>query len=358
MKQGKVKNPKRLLHFDVLRLISMSFVVILHVLQRYYEIDFTSTIAFSFLYSVSLGLFFFSSAYFIKKCESFKDLLAYLLKLIFAYIFPAYLFTVLSIFLLPRFADFNFGYWMRELYLRTDTFYWFFLTLFFINAFIAIAYFIASQIIRKKNLKAHITIVLIIALLLSAYAQIFVYIYNAPDLGPGTLASNLFLYYAPIAFLGFAIGVFNKYYQKWKHLNLFRTILFIFSTFSYIISLIYFPNWLEGLNGSFTDIFYRLLGSIAGIISYYLLANYLVRFNIVRKASYFAKYSGPLYLVHVFFIRLINEYMQRPSVFDGTTILFLTIWTLVFYLGSLGVSILLVEFKPTNLLLFGIFKKQ
>ena len=356
MKRQDIKKPQRLVHFDFLRVISMSFVVIGHVMQRYYVVGFKNTIGFAVFYSVSLALFFFSSAYFIKKAETLKDLLIYLLKLIFTYLVPAYLFTVLSIFLLPRFADYDFGYWMNELYLRTDTFYWFFLTLFFINAFIAIAYYVTSLLIKKKSLLKDIFKAGLITLLLIAYAQVFIYMYNNPELGPGTLASNLLLYYAPISLVGFLLAIFNPYYKKWKYLNAFRAGLFVVSLFSYLLALIYYPNWLEGLSGSFLEITYHMLGSLAGVLVYYLLALYLTRFKPIKILSRLAKYSGALYLVHVFLIRLIYEYMPRPNVFDNTTMLFISLWTIVFYLGSLGLTIILVEFPVTNLLLFANLK--
>jgi len=356
MKRQDIKKPQRLVHFDLLRVISMSFVVIGHVMQRYYIVGFTNTIGFAIFYSVSLALFFFTSAYFLKKAETLKDLLIYLLKLVFTYLVPAYLFTVLSIFLLPRFAEHDFGYWMNELYLRTDTFYWFFLTLFFVNAFIAISYYFTSLLIKKKSLLKDIFKAGLITLLLIAYAQVFIYMYNNPELGPATLASNLFLFYAPISLVGFLLSIFSPYHKKWKYLNAFRVGLFVVSLSCYLLALIYYSNWLEGLNGSFLEITYHMLGSLAGVLVYYLLALYLTRFKPIKSLSGLAKYSGALYLVHVFLIRLIYGYMPRPSVFDNTTMLFICLWTIVFYLGSLGFSIILVEFPVTNLLLFGNFK--
>ncbi|HKM11340.1 MAG: acyltransferase [Bacilli bacterium] len=358
MKVRQKSDDKRLIHFDFLRVISMTFVLLGHVLQRYYVVGFTNTLGFTILYSVSLSLFFFTSGYFIKRCKTLKELGVYLFKLIATYLFPAYLFTVLSIFLLPRFAEFNFSYWMNELYLRTDTFYWFFLTLFFINAFIAIVYYLMTLIIKKPGLKWDLIKFLLTLVCVSAYAQVFVYIYQQPELGPATLASNQLLYYLPLSFIGFSLCIFTPYYKNYKHLKLIRILLFVVSTTSYIIALSFFPDWLGGLNGSFLDIFYRILGSIAGVVSYYLLALFLARFSLIKSLSRIAKYSGPLYLVHVFLIRLIYEYMPRPTVFDQTTILFICLWTILFYLGSLATTILLVEFPITNMLLFGNFKHQ
>ena len=47
MKRQDIKKPQRLVHFDLLRVISMSFVVIGHVMQRYYVVGFKNTIGFA-----------------------------------------------------------------------------------------------------------------------------------------------------------------------------------------------------------------------------------------------------------------------------------------------------------------------
>ena len=56
---------------------------------------------------------------------------------------------------------------------------------FFINAFIAIAYYVTSLLIKKKSLLKDIFKAGLITLLLIAYAQVFIYMYNNPELGPG-----------------------------------------------------------------------------------------------------------------------------------------------------------------------------
>lgn len=327
-------------------------MVIGHILQRYYVVNFTSTVGFAVFYSVSLGLFFFTSAHFIKRAKTLKELLLYLLKLIVTNLLPAYLFTVLSIFLLPRFADHNFGYWMRELYLHTDTFYWFFLTLVLINGFIAIGDYLISLLIKKDSLQNSLIRIGLLIILSVAYAQIFIYIYHNPELGPMTLASNLFLYYFPISLVGFSIKLLSPYYVKWKHVKTLRLIALLLCFFAYLLALINYQDWLSGLNGTFLDITGRMLGTLAGTLVYYFLSIYLVKFAIVKKLSAYAKYSGPFYLVHVFILRLLYAYAPRPLMFDGTTMLFICLFTPLFILGSLGITIILVEFIPTNVLLF------
>ena len=54
MKVRQKSDDKRLIHFDFLRVISMTFVLLGHVLQRYYVVGFTNTLGFTILYSVSL----------------------------------------------------------------------------------------------------------------------------------------------------------------------------------------------------------------------------------------------------------------------------------------------------------------
>ena len=353
----KREDKKRSDLFDFLKLIAMSYVLIGHVLQRWYVSNFTSSIGFALFYSVSLSLFFLVGGFFVNRSSTLKGLLKYLLKLLVLYIVPAYLFTCLSIWFLPRFADHDFAYWMNELYLRTDTFYWFFLTAFFINAAIAISFYVGQLLFKKINLLNDVLITATIIVLLIAFSYIFIHIYNHPDLGPALLSANMLLYYLPISLCGFLIKTFAKYVEKWRGLKILRLVIFAISLIGYSISLFYFQNWIVGLSGSFLDVFYRLIGSLCGVLTYYYLSLFLTSTFRLQKIAMYGKYSGPFYLVHVFLIRLLASYLPRPTLFDQSTIIFIIFLTIGFYLGSLGITIFLVEIPLTDFLLFGNYRR-
>jgi len=349
--------------FDFIKFIAMSFVLIGHVLQRWSESGFTSSFGFSFIYSVSLALFFFTGGFFIKRVEKFTDWLIYLLKLFIHYIIPAFLFTCLSIWLLPRFADHDFAFWMEELYFRTDTFYWYFLTAFFINSSLALTHYFASIIIRKKNLLGDLLRTLISIFLLLLYALIFINIYNNPQLGPTVLSANMLLYYLPIAFFGFLYRTFQKYFVIFRYSKFINIGIFIIALAGYITALSQFPHWLAGLQSDFWTITWHMLGALAGTIIYLYLAIEACQWRVMAKIAEVGQLSGPFYLVHVFLVRLLATYLPRPSVFNSSTILFLVLLTLGFYLASLGITYGLVKIPITNMILFGdyhgwvVFKK-
>lgn len=355
--QSEKKN-KRSPLFDVLKIVAMSYVVIGHVLQRWYLVGFTETFGFTFFYSVSLSLFFFVGGYFVTRCRTFSELLKYLAKLVLSYLVPAFLFTCLSIWLLPRFADHDFAFWMGELYYRTDTFYWFFLTAFFLNAALAIFQYLAYLFLKEKSLLNDVLSTVFMTISLLLFSSIFIYIYNAPDLGPGTLSANMFLYYLPITFMGFLVQTFGKHLENWRYINFLRVGLFIGALILYSLALWRYSNWLDGLKGSFNDISGRSIGSLAGVIAYFYLSMFIQRFAIIQKVSKYAKYSGPFYLVHVFLIRLLASYLLRPTVFDSSAMLFIILLTIGFYFGALLMTILLVEFPLTDFLLFGNLKSM
>ena len=350
------KPQERLIAFDILKLVAMSYVLFGHVLQRWYVVNFTQTVGFSFFYSVSLAIFFFVGGFFVKKATKITDLLLYLAKLFISYIVPAFLFTCLSIWLLPRFADHDFAYWMGELYYRTDTFYWFFLTAFFINTILGIGYYLTNLFFKESSLIDDLLKTMFLVVFLVIFSSVFIYIYNANDLGPGTLSANMFLYYLPIAFLGFLLATFKKYFASLKKIKFLRITAFAISSSIYIVGLWHYQNWLGGLNSSFNEIAWRMIIACAGVISYYYIALFVERFTIIQKVAKYAKYSGPFYLVHVFLIRLLATYLPRPEVFNNGTMLFIVFLTVGFYIGSLGITMLMVDFPFTNLLFFGDYK--
>lgn len=351
-------NSKRVPYLDLLKFIAMSFICFAHVLQRYYYSDFVHSIGFSLLYSVELSIFFFVGGYLAKRPKSLKELLAYLLKMAVTYLGPAYLFTCLSIWLLPQFASQGFSYWMSVLFYGTDTFYWYFLVAFFINAILAVGFYLSNLCFRKPGLKWDLLKVLMVAVICCGYGYGFSCIYNAPGLGPKCLSSDLTLYYLPFGFLGFAAAIFKPYFLKMKKASIVSWSLFAFSLVGYVISLIFYPDWLDGLDGSFIEIFCHMLGSLSGTIVYFILAVYLVKIPFVLKLSSLGRLSGPFYLIHVFFIRLIRSYTSRPTYFDAGAIFFVISFMFIFYFGSLLLTWLLVKCPWTDFVLFFNYKRR
>jgi len=348
---------RRIPYLDLLKFIAMSFVCFMHVIQRWGPKDFTATIGFAILYSLSLSVFFFVGGFFVKRPENLKDLGLYLVKLILTYLAPAYLFVVISVFTLPQYQSKDFGYWMNVLYRGTDAFYWYFLVAVFINAALAISFYLSRRVFKKAILSHDFLRSVMAALLLLAYSSVFIYIYNAPDLGPRVLASGQVLLYLPIAFVGFLFATFKRYFAKGETFSYFRISLIGASLIIYVVSLCLFPDWLSSLSGTFWQITLHMLGGLGGAIALYFLAMGLCRFATVRKVAALGVYSGPYYLVHVYFIRLINSYVERPSTMDPSSVFFLVSFLIVFYLGSLMMTIGLVEFPFTDILLFADYRR-
>ena len=135
-------------------------------------------------------------------------------------------------------------------------------------------------------------------------------------------------------------------------LSLITWITFGLCLVGYIISLVFYPDWLTGLSGSFLDIFYHVLGSLAGTIVYFILAYYLSKIGWIAKLSSLGRFSGPFYLIHVFFIRLIRSYVSRPTSLDGGMTIFVISFMFIFYFASLLLTWVLVKMPLTDLLLF------
>ncbi|NCA80054.1 MAG: hypothetical protein EOM76_07715, partial [Sphingobacteriia bacterium] len=206
---------------------------------------------------------------------------------------------------------------------------------------------------KRESLSRDIWKTVVVIIILASLTLPFIYIYNDPNLGPSVLSANMFLYYLPIAFVGFLYKTYGKYFEVLKRIHLVRWITASIALVIYIITLIKFPNWLGGLNGSFLDIAYHMIGSLSGVIFYYYLALAIQNLKVVRRMSSFAKYSGPFYLVHVFLIRLLASYLPRPEVFDSSAILFIVFLTIGFYFGTMVITIILVKCPVSDIILFG-----
>jgi len=311
-------------------------------------------------YSVSLGLFFFSGGFFIKRTRLLKELGFYILKTLITYLVPAYFFTCLSIWTLTQYETHNFGYWMMILYKYTDSFYWYFLTACFINIAIAIFCFLSHLVFRKEDRKSDTFRWLFVLTLLAGYVWIFIAIYNKwfEGIGPKCLSSDMLLYYLPISFIGFSMAILFPYIKKNKVTSLISLYLTFFCFLVWIsVVIIFQDNWFQGLSGPFIDIFWRWLGSLAGIFFFYQLAKYLSRFQIIKKISSLGQYSGPFYLIHVYFIRLIYSYFELPAFYQWYEHLLIIGGSLAFFAISLPVTIALVKMPYTDMLLFANFMR-
>jgi hypothetical protein len=353
MREAYKKIPCRITVIDLLKLTGMIFICIPHCLQRWGPSDYTSTLGFSFFYSVGLSMFFFSSGIVLRRITSLKDLLIFIVKTVGVYLTSAFIFTVLSIYTLPRFTllEKDFGYWMNELYLRTDTFYWYSLVATLINIFIASAYYFVS-LIKKNNLKWDIFKASLIIILTFAYSMIFLHIYNREDLGPGCLGASLVLYYLPITLFGFLFNIFKPYLLKLPRQELLKGIATLVALVIYIPLLIVYRDWLPHLNGSFWTISALWICSLSGTIVYYYLLSKISHFTIAKKVSYYGFFSGQFYLVHVYIIRLFATYIPRPETFDFPAIMFVTFLTIIFTIGSILITVFLRFIPYTDFLLF------
>lgn len=351
----------RITRFDLLRLLAMFLICMTHCFQRFYsQYSFLNTIFFALPYSFSLGLFFFTGGFFIKKTNSLKELGLYILKTLVTYLLPAYLFTCLSIWTLDQFKDHNFGYWMMILYKYTDTFYWYFLTACLINIPIAIFHYISHLIVKSEDSRFDAVRLLFVIIGLVAYMWIFIKIYNGDfeGIGPKCLSSDMFLYYLPVVFIGFATSIFYKYIKSNRAtsiISLFATIISFVIWISIVI--IYQNNWYQGLSGSFFDILYRCISTILGVLFFYQLAAYISRFSLIKRISSFGKYSGPFYLVHVYFIRLIYSYFTLPPSYQWYVHVFVVGGSLLFFFLSLLVTYCLVKFPYTDILIFANYQR-
>ncbi len=353
MREAYRKIPSRITLIDLLKLTGMIFICIPHCLQRWGPSDYTTTLGFAFFYSVGLSMFFFSSGIVLVRVSSFKNLVIYIVKTVGVYLTSAFIFTVLSIYTLPRFVllEKDFGYWMNELYLRTDTFYWYSLVATLINIFIASAYYFVA-LIKKNGLKWDVLKAFLLILLTIAYSMIFLHIYNRDDLGPGCLAANLVLYYLPMTLCGFLFNMFKPYLLKLPRQELLKGITALVALAIYIPLLIVYRDWLLHLNGSFWTISGLWLCSLSGTLVYYYLLSKISHFTITKKVSYYGFFSGQFYLVHVYIIRLFATYIPRPTTFDFAAIVFVTFLTIVFTIGSILITVFLRFFPYTDFLLF------
>lgn len=349
-----VAEKKRMTEFDLLKFLAMSFVVIPHVLQRIIN-GFTTTWTFAVFYSVSMSLFMFAGGYFIKRTDKLKDLILYILKKILVYLYPAVLFTIITVLTIRTYSAHDVLYWLNEFVLRTDSFYWYMVAAFFIDTAIAIGYFIANKIVGKGTLLRDIFSSILNVIFAGAVLSPFIYLYSTGS--PAVLSSNLILYLAPACMIGFLFKTFAQYFAKLKKKTklIIRSIVFALAFIGYATSMYFFQNWLSMPNT--VSMIYHMLGSFAGVLCYYYLCLALVQTKVFQKCSEFGKYSMQLYLVHVLLLRAVTLYVSKITVFDTSAYAFMVSYVVFVLLGSLALSVLLTKWNVTDILLFGNYKR-
>ena len=334
---------KRLTYLDLMKVIAMSMVVLSHVLQRQVK-GVVPTIWFNIFYSVHMSMFMFVSGFLIKKCESIKEYFKYIVKMIISYLLPSILFTILTVTTLPRYKDHNVLFWLKEFVVRTDSFYWYMIVAFIINAMLALAYYIISKFNPKTLFQVLLTIAVFMILSIPFY---FIAYSNLP----GLLSSNLMIYLIPAFILGFIVSYIERMMLK----NKVGIPVFVITTIGYLIILLLRPNFVTFENN--IDFLIHQIGSLFGTIMYYYVCVFLTKHKTFEQLSIYGKYSMPLYLIHVYLIRIITPYVNQLSEYNFYSISFLLIYMITFTVGSLFITILLCKNKYVDLILFGNIKR-
>ena len=334
---------KRLTYLDLMKVIAMCMVVLSHVLQRQIK-GVVPTIWFNIFYSVHMSMFMFVSGFLIKKCESIKEYFKYIVKMIISYLLPSILFTILTVTTLPRYKDHNVLFWLKEFVVRTDSFYWYMIVAFVLNSILSLAYYLTHKIQLKTTIKV------ICAIVVFAIFTVPFYFIAYSNL-PGLLSSNLMIYLIPAFILGFIVSYIEK--------HLFRQCVLIpllsISVIGYLTILILRPNFVTFENN--IDFLTHQIGSLFGTIMYYYICVFLTKHKTFEQLSLFGKYSMPLYLIHVYLIRIITPYVNQLSEYNFYSISFLLVYMITFTVGSLFITILLCKNKYVDLILFGNIKR-
>lgn len=347
-----MNDTKRISHFDLLKVIAMLFVCISHVFQRVVP-NGTTSIIFGVFYSVHMSIFIFVGAYFVRRCTTIKDLLKYFLKMLICYVLPAIIFTILTVISMARYSNHDVVYWLNEFLVRTDTFYWYAIAAFVINAFLATSYYISSKIIKIESLKKDVFKNIVILICFAILFIPFILIHKSET--PGLLATNLIVEFVPLAIMGFLFRSFGKYIKQNKVSTILELLVAGICLILYVIALINFKGWLN--KATTILLILHQLGSICGVYVYYVLTKWLCKLHQVSKLSIYGKYSYPLYLVHVYIIRVITPYVSKITEVNFYSISFVVLYSLVFTFGSLVITLFLTKNKYINLILFGDYSK-
>ena len=338
---------KRITYLDLIKLIALTFVCFSHVYQRVVP-DAINNRLFEFFYSLHMGLFMFVGGFLIKKTSSFKEQGKYILKLMLGYLFPAILFTFITVLIVPNYANHDILYWFKEFVLRTDTFYWYFISAFIINISISSSYTLSTKIAKNKVLNISLMIVLNI-LCLSVLIVLYKYI------GRDFLALDLTIFYYFIAAIGFITFFIHGYIETTQKNNIIKIITMSIAITGYIIGFILLDNWVKMSNFLIDDyhFIWYLFTSISGVIAIYTITIYLVKLRMFDILSKYGKYSKEFYLIHVLFLRIVTPYVNKIATINHYSIIFIITYSLIILISSLAFSILLSKNKYISLMLFG-----
>jgi len=100
---------------------------------------------------------------------------------------------------------------MIILHKYTDTFYWYFLTACLVNIPVAIFYYKSYRIVKNDGTRFDVVRLLFVIIGLGGYMWIFIKIYNRDfkRISLKCLSSDMFLYYLPVALIGFITSFFQ-----------------------------------------------------------------------------------------------------------------------------------------------------
>ncbi len=338
---------RRITYLDLIKLIALIFVCVSHVYQRTVP-NAINTKFFEFLYSLHMALFMLVGGILVKKTTSFKELGKYILKLMLSYLFPAVLFTLITVLIVPNYKNHDILYWFKEYVVRTDTFYWYFISAFIINTLLAFSYTASNKIFKKPYFSFPL-----MALFNALFIFILVILYK--QLGRDVLAFDLTLFYYFIGAVGFITYYIHELVEKTNKALFIRLIVLGITLASYITGFIILRSWVKMTNFLIDDyhFIWYLVTSTAGAIATYIISMLLVRIKVIDRASVYGKYSKEFYLLHVLFLRIITPYVAKISGFTLYSVVFIICYSLVILTSTLSISVLLNKNKYISLALFG-----
>lgn len=341
---------ERIRYLDFMKLIAMIFVSVSHVIQRTIP-NIINTPLFDFFYRLHMPIFFFVSGFLLKRIVSFKELALKIVKRFFNYVYPAVLFTVITVIALPRYSNHNVLYWLKEFVLRTDSFYWFLITLFILDFIAYISSYLATIIFKRhKNDRSYLisTIVFLCLFIIPLIAFFHRF-------GGDFLALDLLLYYAPFFIVGFIIS--NLKISKAIHINVIFS--FVFGVI-YIVGFSKMNNWVLNSNFSLQEAKFIVYQAVAlfGVLSIYYLAMCFSNHKLIARISAYGQYSLSFYLIHVLVLRIVTPFVTKISDYSFSSILFVFTYSVIIFAGSLFISLVLQRNKYTSIVLFGVKKKK
>lgn len=212
--------------------------------------------------------------------------------------------------------------------------FWFTFTLFFL---IIIVLFV-NKLTQKVN---HVIILFLIYLMVYALLC-YLHFYQIIPMRIGNLISfSQLIYYYPVFVFGFLMGKYPGIY-RW----LFDNVYLAFGSLLFYVVLI-FLVW----NYKFDNLLLLIVLNITGVLFvHYLFKYYNVKTPLNSILNKFGKYSLEIYMIHFFYIGLINSIFEMNGY---PHIVFLLIFTIFLLVISYFTGILINKSNVLKLLLWG-----